>query len=600
MPKTKQQKRTKKRTGKQKKSKSKQRTLPKILQHNPALREALNWRHPLAGCLINSEWQENGMAIVMIKRRAPNGLVFGSFLIDLLGRGLKDVMGNYGLLAEEVDQLDLGPVMEAPEMIPCDIELAADLVYGGLAWAKKWRFHLPRDYKLWLRLLAPRSLEAVDLSRFGQDGKPFLIVGQVDDDEIFCPDVDAKVLQDPLPRPEGPVSTDLLSRLADIKGALIDYSRQAQFRSALKTEMQQRFGDDCEPEDRIDWYNFQDRFVLEYKTASGQTIVDHFLKTYQKKLHPDVAEMVTTWKQVMEAIFEVKERFDRSLLMRNLINEVDYRVYKTDVNAPLPDFKKGDFLFGRIVPAFDFHIFSGALFGYSAEENSSMRKQVYADVAQLQLKNPKAAFRDNPEKLRQSRESSKHQYALFVEYFGADEVLGSGVELKEKLRAFFHYQLFERKDPETGLSRAQTYQNEHGRPINALQPTVPDVLMDQKDVALLCDPCETLTFLKDYALFLDIIRQPEAHLGGQAAEDTFMGYLESNTVSDVPFRRAAQRFPENFTSVVTYYAEKEGFSARTIDELMDEFKPWTADKLPGIVSILDPEIEKCINSPEAN
>jgi len=29
-------------------------------------------------------------------------------------------------------------------------------------------------------------------------------------------------------------------------------------------------------------------------------------------------------------------------------------------------------------------------------------------------------------------------------------------------------------------------------------------------------------------------------------------------------------------------------------------KPWTADKLPGIVTTPDPEIEKYINSPAAN
>ena len=77
---------------------------------------------------------------------------------------------------------------------------------------------------------------------------------------------------------------------------------------------------------------------------------------------------------------------------------------------------------------------------------------------------------------------------------------------------------------------------------------------------------------------------------GDYATNIIMGYLESDTISDVPFRRAAKRYPENFKTVIDYYAEQEGFETDTINDLMMTFKPASYDKLPSIVVVLDPEI----------
>ena len=69
-----------------------------------------------------------------------------------------------------------------------------------------------------------------------------------------------------------------------------------------------------------------------------------------------------------------------------------------------------------------------------------------------------------------------------------------------------------------------------------------------------------------------------------------MEYLESETVSDIPFRKAAKRFPENFKAIMEYLGEQEGFEAIEINDLMREFKPHSFYKLPTTVVILNSEM----------
>ena len=76
MAKKKKQKVSKRKIRKKKPARAGRQGIPKMLQRNPALREALNYRHPLAACRINKDWEEHGMAIVIVARRAPTGIVF--------------------------------------------------------------------------------------------------------------------------------------------------------------------------------------------------------------------------------------------------------------------------------------------------------------------------------------------------------------------------------------------------------------------------------------------------------------------------------------------------------------------------------------------
>jgi hypothetical protein len=95
--KNKQQKRVQKRKEVRKQQKAKKSSKPRLFRKEPALEEALNFRHPLVECLINRDWKEGKFASIFVLRDTPVGLVLSGFVVDLAGPGLKDAWGNYGL-----------------------------------------------------------------------------------------------------------------------------------------------------------------------------------------------------------------------------------------------------------------------------------------------------------------------------------------------------------------------------------------------------------------------------------------------------------------------------------------------------------------------
>ena len=62
---------------------------------------------------------------------------------------------------------------EGAPLIPCDLSLVNTIVFGGIAWAKKWGFRLPKEYKIWLRLLEPIDQTEIDPELFGEDENLF-------------------------------------------------------------------------------------------------------------------------------------------------------------------------------------------------------------------------------------------------------------------------------------------------------------------------------------------------------------------------------------------------------------------------------------------
>ncbi|MCL6596066.1 MAG: hypothetical protein K6V73_07625 [Firmicutes bacterium] len=87
---------------------------------------------------IQTGWEDCGMAnIVAIWRPGSTGLVAG-YLFGLLGLGVKD--GYLGVLESRADRARL----ERVEWETCPLETAQELVFGGLEWAVRHGFRVPR------------------------------------------------------------------------------------------------------------------------------------------------------------------------------------------------------------------------------------------------------------------------------------------------------------------------------------------------------------------------------------------------------------------------------------------------------------------------
>jgi hypothetical protein len=585
--KDKKQKYVKKRGQKRKRRKTKVQSQPKLLRKDPALNAAMNHRHPLVACFINETWEEYRFANVYVIREAPVGLVLANFLVDMAGVGLKDAWGDYGFSEADIEDIK-AEVSGGNALISCDLSLVNDVVYGGIFWARKWKFKLPKDYAIWLRLLEPVDQKDIRLDLFGENGKPVLLLDEDDVDRLIEEEFDPRILKDDLVINDDGLPPATLDRIGDIKAALIDFSHHTEFMEDFEAAANDRFGEE-KPESDFEWINFQDWFVLQYELDDGKTIVQRFAEHYKKHLSHDVRRLLEEWSLVIEGLFKVKGGNHGKTYMRNLINEREYSVYAT-ASMEKAELNPGDFVTARVVSAMGFHVFSGAVSIIQADGSQQQRAGIYKTAVDIQMRYPPRAFQDNEQKLQKSRRVVRDQYDDFIAFFGSDEVLGSGHEILQQYQAFFDYQVFEKINPNTSLTPAVCYEQDTGK---AYKPPLAQLSVDvlaSEDVAMLCDPEEGISFLIQYREFLDIFKDPDPHLGRFEAEDLVFGYLESESVSDIPFRKMAGRFPDNFKKIMAYIGQQEGFDAVEIDDLMRDFKPHSFNKLPTTVVVLDSEM----------
>jgi len=178
-----QQKLMKKRQ-KDKLRKKKQAELAAVTLVSPKKRILLARDYPLHECLINPSWRDKGIATILISRRQNNGdLAFGVFLVDVLCLGLKDTFCNAGFSPYRYRTDVVARTFDEPP-VQCSPALAHQIIYGGIAYARRFGFEPQRDFALSQHILDPPGRwEPCEDIEFGRDGKPFYIAGPHDNPE---------------------------------------------------------------------------------------------------------------------------------------------------------------------------------------------------------------------------------------------------------------------------------------------------------------------------------------------------------------------------------------------------------------------------------
>jgi hypothetical protein len=137
---------------------------------------------PVYECLINPNWQDDGLANILLSRKQPdNNIIFGCFLVDTFCLGLKDSFCNVGLsLSEYEDDLKIS-VFKEGEPIDCSVTLIHQIIFGAIQYAANLGFKPNKNYSLSKFILEDESdyLELLTLE-FGKDGKPFYIPDSYD------------------------------------------------------------------------------------------------------------------------------------------------------------------------------------------------------------------------------------------------------------------------------------------------------------------------------------------------------------------------------------------------------------------------------------
>lgn len=178
-----QQKLMKKRR-KDKLRKKKQAELAAVTLMSPKKRILLARNYPLHECLINPSWRDSGMATILISRRQDDGdFLFGLFLVDVLCLGLKDTFCNAGFSPYRYRTEVVAKVFDETP-VQCPPALAHQIIYGAIAFARRFGFEPQRDFALSQHILDPPGRwEPCEDVEFGRDGKPFYIQGPHDNVE---------------------------------------------------------------------------------------------------------------------------------------------------------------------------------------------------------------------------------------------------------------------------------------------------------------------------------------------------------------------------------------------------------------------------------
>jgi hypothetical protein len=138
--------------------------------------------YPLFGCWIMEGWKDRGITPVVVARLQNNDrIMFGVYMVDFYCLGVKDAYTRVDYSRNHFER-DL-PRLCADAPMSCSVELAHELIYGAIEYAKKLGFEPHPDF---YEQKADQMLDPADTHPrkndipFGKDGKPFYISGPYD------------------------------------------------------------------------------------------------------------------------------------------------------------------------------------------------------------------------------------------------------------------------------------------------------------------------------------------------------------------------------------------------------------------------------------
>lgn len=186
--KRKRQKALKRRT--QRKQARRQTRAAKPIPASVHIRQARNY--PIEGCWIQPDWQEGGLAVIVIARRQPDGdLVFGNYMVDYYCLGLKDTYSNATVPSSRFHDDYLSKVFQTDPPVNISPALAHEIIYGAIEYAAQFDFHPHADFKLSRYVLDPPDRHPrTGQVEFGYEGQPLYIQGPHDKPEAILRQLD--------------------------------------------------------------------------------------------------------------------------------------------------------------------------------------------------------------------------------------------------------------------------------------------------------------------------------------------------------------------------------------------------------------------------
>ena len=373
-----------------------------------------------------------------------------------------------------------------------------------------------------------------------------------------------------------------IERSAELKRDLVEFACSPRLERSLAEAMVEA---GLEELDEADAIGTIDRFALQYRFNDGKTVVDRFVAS-RPDLDAADREMLLSWRDPVEGIFEIRGKDGDAIVLLNLIDDLEYRTYSNMGRAAFRRLPRGGFLDARLVPIAPVPgawLVSGTM--------SSYRKSDARFIAQAALevakKHPELVFR-NPERVKQGWEQMREDRAEFVEFFGGDELVLPPAEAAERLNVYYRHR------QEAALAR---------RPAQPRPPNLPGLdvpffelppgVADVDTIGVIYDETDGLNFYPDYGMLRDLFGNP-ALAADKRYADALRGYLRSETIAPLPLQRLAATHPETVDAVFRKVLRRRDFTwAEHGETLMRRRKAWyyEHEPRPGVSVIGDRLLE---------
>jgi hypothetical protein len=319
------------------------------------------------------------------------------------------------------------------------------------------------------------------------------------------------------------------------------------------------------------WIQAMDDFIMTFRFPDETGVIDRFLAARGKDLSKPDRKVLEGWLDPVDGIFELRAMSSVSLMLYNLIDELEYLVYGsmdfTSLSAG-----PGDFILVRIVPmAPGAWTVSGAITPFPREHARV--------VAQLALEwsetRPRAVFR-NPEKAERGWEMMREDRDEFVEFFGSDQVILPVGEAEGRINSYYRQhqeKALAKRSPDKPLPEVTAGID---KPFFAF----PRELLTLATIGVIYDETDGMSLLPDFGMLEELFADPSLAAGSRYSE-ALLGYLNSDSIYPNSLRRLAAAHPDTVDEVYRTLLRKPAFTwARQGELLLRKRKPWYFKRPP--------------------
>jgi len=312
-----------------------------------------------------------------------------------------------------------------------------------------------------------------------------------------------------------------------------------------------------------------DEFIFRATHLDGKTPIQLFIER-QKDMSDRQKQQLLQWDtETFYGIFIVRGVELPFVNATDLASDRNCRLKATKPEA-LRFLKPGDLLFSRVTPWDDHWLLSGIQQRF---EGAGKDQNLVSELKrQARLKPFNRPVDSEDRRIQEGFKIQEAQYQAWMALFGREELLfEDGLKLGAAMNRFHRYWTDEIPFGDTGLTRAQLYQQRHGQPPPELKFPLPDYLIEAKDTAAVFDRRHRLAFYVGYRLFRSAF-EDQGQLTSEQVQRVW-DYLIDESIDYWLFQRMQNQYPERTEYVFRQVLKDKHFQLdRDFDVVLRKFK----------------------------